>query len=72
MSHGDVPLELSDLFFNFGHENYEMLHILNTNPSQDEIEDAIRKDATEFLQNYPNTFAGISVDELVADFLRRL
>jgi len=67
-----LDLETSDLFFNLEKPHYGGLHIDVDADVSEQIETAIRQDAEYVIGAYPRTFDGYTVDDLTADFMRRL
>lgn len=71
--------ELSDIFFNHFHAEYQALFqstkkIKKFPPSAEQIEEAILKDAQEFVEAYPGLmeWAGdFTAEDLAKDFLNR-
>lgn len=67
-------VQLSDLFFNHEHENYDRLHssarAADVHPSPEEVETAIKADADDFAEQFPEF--GKSGEWYAADFLKRL
>lgn len=64
--------QLSDLFFNYDHPEYDKLFGNDGDPTQEQIEGAIRADAKEFASCYMRDFDENVADALAADFLKRL
>lgn len=63
---------LSDMFFNFGHENYARV-VDDANATADDVRRAVEADATDFLMNIPaDQYVEGLHSALVEDFLRRL
>ncbi|MAL44516.1 hypothetical protein [Hyphomonas sp.] len=69
-----LNVNVSDLFFNFEHENYDKVIKDTINPTQDEIYLALKRDASFFLDCFGdfNINFGYTVDDLCKDFLSRL
>jgi len=64
--------ELSDLFFNSHTESFELLFKDGEATTQEEMKEALIKDATEFIKVYPATSFGYSSEDLANDFLLRM
>ena len=73
--------ELSGLFFNHWHENWDEAHpprkegVRYVPTSQEQKEEAIRRDAAQFIEDYQRTcaFLGpVTAEELAEDFFHRL
>lgn len=62
--------KLSDLFFNHEHPEYDRMFTNDDLPSRAETEEALRKDADEFAENFPEF--GKSGEWYTEDFFRRL
>lgn len=62
--------ELSDLFFNLPHPRYDAACCVTDNT--DDWREALRADAKEVLEMYPQTFDGLTADDLTEDFFKRL
>lgn len=77
------PSQLSDLFFNYEHPEYDKYmrnlsnaHVKELDKFKDEMEQAIYKDAIEFckaINYYPNNFKNRTLESLITeDFLQRI
>lgn len=64
-------VEMSDLFFNHEHPNYEEV-FESAEPSSEEWRFAIYKDANEFIKNYPTVCQGYDHEWIGDNFLARL
>lgn len=69
----NIPtVELSDLFFNYDHEEYNELFHDGESVDMDDIRVAIQNDAVKFVDYYPIVCEGVTATELAEDFMRRL
>ena len=65
-----VDTELSDLFFNHTHDQYDNLNFKEA--TREDMEQAILADAMEFVESYPTASQGYMGQELANDFMERL
>jgi hypothetical protein len=63
---------LSDMFFNFRHDNYERV-VNDTTSTMNDLREAVKADAIDFITNIPaDQYQNGLVDALVEDFFSRL
>lgn len=64
--------KISDLFFNYQHDAYDKVFSSRPKdpPTSEEIEEAIKQDANEFAELFPEF--GKDAEWYATDFLRRL
>jgi len=76
-----IMLIVSDLFFNHSNENYNKLYVNSgSNPTQEEIRDALKLDGAAFLEHFAPVASLYNIDNddelnpdaLADDFLNRV
>ena len=72
-----IPLPVSDLFFNYSHDEYDKLYQSlqdsDPAPTDDQIKASLLDDAQMFLNCLDQIVTvGITTDELIADFMARV